>query len=322
MTDVAERVPVPAFIAPVGLRERKLKWIAAWVGLGCVLSFAATAALGGLLGAVAPQFLETFAGLEPVPEGVDRLWLEIPFMGVLAVGLAMMAGAFLLSAAACFQRPIMSFLAPARPPKAGLAVAGFATLGVLALATVWVESVLTGQRLSPPVFDVGWPLAARLAYAAAAAPLLLVAATAEEAVCRGVFLQITGAFTRRTVALSAVNGLMFAALHVDPDPGAFVSRGLSGFVFAWATLRLAGLEFAVGAHFANNVILAWFFQPFSEAAQPGQSYPPVFLVADVTTALVTLAVVEILARRAQRVSASAAAAPGPAAPPTDHEAPS
>lgn len=322
MTDAAERAPLPVFLAPVGAREAKPKWIAAWLGLGVALSFAGTAALGVVIGAVAPELLATFSGMEPTPEGVDRLWAEIPFMGVLALVLAMSAGAFVLAASACFQRPMRSFLSPARRPDAGLAGAGFVTFGALVLATVWIESVVAGQRLSPPVLDIGWPLASRLAYAAAAVPLLLIAAAAEEAIFRGVLLQIVGAFSRRTLVLSLINGAAFAAIHVDPDPGAFASRALSGFMFTWATLRLGGLEFAVGAHFANNLALAWFFEPFSEAAQPGQSYPPVFLVADVATALIALAVVEALARRAERVTTSAAAAPAPEAPPDDHEAPS
>lgn len=323
MTDVAERAPVPAFLAPVGARERKPKWIAAWFGLGVMLSFAGTAALGALIGALAPDVLAMFSGMEPVPEGVNRLWLEIPFMAVLALVLAMTAGCFVLAASACFQRPMSSFLVPVRRrPSVTLFAVGFAAYAVLALGIVWIESVLIGQRLSPPVFDIGWPLASRLAYAAAAAPLLLAAATAEEAFCRGVLLQITGAFSRRAIVLSVVNGLVFAAVHVDPDPGAFISRGLSGFVFTWATLRLGGLEFAVGAHAANNVALAWFFEPFSEAAQPGQGYPPVFLVADVAQALIVVAVIEVLARRADRINATAAAAPSPGAPPVDREAPS
>lgn len=321
MTDVAERAPVPAFLAPVGARERKPKWIAAWFGLGVALSFAGTAALGAAIGAIDRDFLAMFSDMEPVPEGVNRLWLEIPFMAVLALVLAMTASAFVLAAAACFQRPMASFLTPfRRPPSLTLFAVGFVTFAALATGTVWIESVLIGERLSPPVFDLGWPLASRLAYAAAAAPLLLVAATAEEAFCRGVLLQITGAFSRRTVVLSVVNGLVFAAVHVDPDPGAFISRGLSGFVFTWATLRLAGLEFAVGAHTANNVALAWFFEPFSEAAQPGQGYPPVFLVADVTQALIAIAVIEALARRGDRISANATAEPEPAAPQADREA--
>ncbi|NEX93598.1 CPBP family intramembrane glutamic endopeptidase [Caulobacter sp. 17J65-9] len=289
----------------------------AWFFLGCALSFAGTAALGVILGVVSPQFLAIFSDMEPVPEGVNRLWLEVPFMGVLALVLTMTAGSFVLAASACFQRPMASFLA-VRRPNLTLALAGFVTLGALVMGSVWVESVLTGERLSPPVLDVGWPFASRVAYAAAAAPLLLIAAAAEEAFCRGVLLQISGAFSRRILALSAINGLIFAAVHVDPDPAAFIARGLSGFLFAWATLRLGGLEFAVGAHWANNLALAWFFQPFSEAAQPGQGYPPVFLIADVTTTLIAVAVIEFLARR---VSASAAAGPTPAAPPADHEAP-
>lgn len=323
MPDIAERGPVPAFLAPVGRRERKPKWIAAWFGLGCALSFAGTAALGVVLGAVAPDLLAMFSDMEPVPEGANRLWLEIPFMGVLAVVLAMTAGAFVLAASACFQRPMSSFLVPARRRlDLRFAAAGFATLAVLALGTVWIESTLTGERLSPPVLDIGWPLASRLAYAAGATVFLLIAASAEEAFCRGVLLQITGAFSRRILVLSALNGLVFAAVHVDPDPTAFVARALSGFMFAWATLRLGGLEFAVGAHWANNLVLAWFFQPFSEAAQPGQGYPPAFLVADVVTTLAALAVVELLARRADRVSSSAAEGPSPAAPPADRGAPS
>src|SRR5690606_3594609 len=69
-------------------------------------------------------------------------------------------------------------------------------------------------------------------------------------------LQQTAAFTRNTWVLIGVNAVVFAIAHLEFDPAALMARALAGGVFAWAALRLGGLEFAIGAHVATNMMIA------------------------------------------------------------------
>ncbi|MDF2901137.1 MAG: Abortive infection protein, partial [Phenylobacterium sp.] len=73
---------------------------------------------------------------------------------------------------------------------------------------------------------------------------------------RGYLLQQTAALTKRTWLVIAINAVVFALFHLEFDPVALAARALAGAAFAWAALRLGGLEFAIGAHVATNLMLA------------------------------------------------------------------
>jgi membrane protease YdiL (CAAX protease family) len=162
------------------------------------------------------------------------------------------------------------------------------------------------------VLEAAYAVDVRLIYLGGSALFLLLAAAAEEIVFRGVLLQFNAAFTRNAAILIAVNGLVFSAFHFDPSPGAFVARAVSGAVWSWTVLRLSGLEFAIGAHLANNLALSLLVEPISEGARPGRDYPLSVVAADIVT---TLAVVFLLkaALRSPRIRAWAEADPSPPA---------
>ena len=80
-------------------------------------------------------------------------------------------------------------------------------------------------------------------------------------VFRGYLLQQTAAFTPNVWLIVAVNAAMFALAHLEFDPAALAARALAGAAFAWAALRLGGLEFAIGAHVATNLMIALFQAP-------------------------------------------------------------
>jgi hypothetical protein len=101
----------------------------------------------------------------------------------------------------------------------------------------------------------------RAAYAIAAVALLIPAAAAEEIVFRGWLLRQTAAFLRNPVTLLVVNGVLFSAIHLDFAPDAFLARSVMGAGFAYMTLRLGGIEFATGAHAANNILIVLFVEP-------------------------------------------------------------
>jgi membrane protease YdiL (CAAX protease family) len=101
-----------------------------------------------------------------------------------------------------------------------------------------------------------------------------VAAAAEEVVFRGWLLKQMGAFTRNPALLIAINGLLFSAIHFDPNLDAFLVRLAMGVGLAWMTLRLGGIEFAIGAHAANNIVILLFIQPMSLKPDTPHGVPP------------------------------------------------
>lgn len=287
------------FLAPVTERERHLGRLLILIGLGAGLAMALTVAAVIPLQLADPTLLaRATAALEGsgFPDGRGRLLDESRLLLVLAVSLGAPALGILLAAAIAFGRPVASFLWPGRRFSLAHLAAGFVVMAALVTVAGAVGRSF-GMEVRLPVFDPAYPAGDRALYALAAISLLLVAATAEEVVCRGVLLQVTGAFARQAWVLCVINGLVFSALHLDPDPVAFAGRALSGVVWAWAALRLGGLEFAIGAHWANNLLIALLGQPFSSAAQVDQGFGLESLLVDGAMSLGVLAAVELWARR-------------------------
>ena len=98
-------------------------------------------------------------------------------------------------------------------------------------------------------------LVGRSLYAIIAIALLILASAAEELVFRGWLLKHSAAYIRNPVALMALNGLLFAAIHLDPNLDAFLVRAAMGAGLTWMALRLGGIELGIGAHAANNVVI-------------------------------------------------------------------
>lgn len=284
-----------AFLAPVD-GARRLVRLVQFLLLAAVLLVGVMILGGVLAGAAGLSPLLAELPIDGVPEGPDRLIGESVFIAVLAVVLSLMAGAILAAAAIVWRRAPRSFLWPGRRVSWRLLAWGFVFMALTAALSGAVATAL-GTRLDSPLFDGAYGADTRWLYAATAGAGLLAAAAAEEVVLRGVVLQITAAFTRNAWVLCVLNGMVFAAIHFDPDPVAFVSRALSGAAWAWAALRLGGLEFAIGAHWANNLMISLFAEPFSGAAAIGQGYPLHALLMDLPVAAATVVAVELLALR-------------------------
>ena len=109
-----------------------------------------------------------------------------------------------------------------------------------------------------PILDPLEPPDLKLIYVAASLTGFMIAAWAEEVVFRGYLLQQMSALTHRLWLVLLLNGAVFAAFHLEFDPGALAARALVGMVFAWSALRLGGLEFAIGCHAAQNLGVALF----------------------------------------------------------------
>lgn len=209
-----------------------------------------------------------------------------------AVGL--IAFSLLVTAAVTWRTSLKAFLWPGRRFDLKLFGLGIATM--IAISTLWIPlSLATGSEWRPPVFDTYYVEHTRFIYVITMGGALLAGAAAEEVVCRGVLLRVSALITRRSLLLCLINGLVFSAVHLDPDPVSFLQRTLSGIGWTWAALRLGGLEFAIGAHFANNLFITLIWAPISAATQ-SQEVPWFALVPELINTAIVVVVVELLAR--------------------------
>lgn len=234
-----------------------------WLALGLPMAFFGFILVGAFAHVLDPGLLDRLQ--QPGAAGPHRLLFECEILGVQALAEITAALALIGAARLAFQRPAWTFASPARPFAFKLLAAGLIVYGVLtgiALAVDWAQ----GTRLIPPVLDLGEPADDRLAYGLASVPLILLAAAAEELAFRGALLQVTSAFVRTRIGLCVVNGLVFAALHLQANPIVFLEIALTGGVFAYSVLELGGIEFSLGAHFANNLLLLMLQEPLSAAA--------------------------------------------------------
>jgi len=174
------------------------------------------------------------------------------------------AWTFIAVAARIDRRSRLSFLTVAPRFRWRLVCLGLAVATPILGVSV-IMAYLTGDAAQPPILTPGVPVWARLTYVAASAVFLCLAALAEEMLFRGWLLQQTAVFVRRVALLLALNGLLFSLAHADPNLGSFLIRAAMGAAWAWVVLRTGGLEFALGAHLANNLLVSLFVKPVSLA---------------------------------------------------------
>ncbi len=241
-----------------------------------------------------PVMIALFALGGGEPEG-PRLQRSALFVLQTALGLGSLAAGVVLTAWLIFGRPVATWVTAApRFRKSLLVLGAAATLPAVGLLMA-IDALAFGATPQLPILDaVGLDL--KLGYVCAVVVGLLVAAAAEEVVFRGYILQQTAAFTRNVWVIVGLNGVLFALFHLEFDPSALAARALAGAAFAWAALRLGGLEFAIGAHLATNLMLALFQAPMlpdDPAASGGLDE----VLGEVALAAYTVAIVEILYRR-------------------------
>jgi membrane protease YdiL (CAAX protease family) len=296
--DVLAGRATPPFLALTTGRDRRGRWVALMVVAGPAAAIAMSVLVVVAL---------IFSGHLGLPLNViggeladlPRLLKSSVYILEVGIGLAAAAAGLLLAARMIFRRPFRSWLTVA-PRFRWRVLAWGAAAGVLAIMVLNLISVFAPQGPGEaPILDAGEPLTQRLIYLAACSLGFLIAAWAEEVVFRGYLLQQVGAFTRRIWLVLLINGVIFALFHLEFDPGALAARALLGAVFAWATLRLGGLEFGIGAHAAQNLGVAL----FGEVLLPGGPEATLEfsdLGFELILAVVILACVEGLYRRRTR----------------------
>lgn len=302
-------VTPPAFLAAIDRKRERSWWrILLTLALGAVGFFAVSflgvgvaLVLGGLLltafdaggFAAAYDVLITMATPGGVQEGLLQEAVMILILGVM-FGMLMLG--LLLILRLLFKRPMRTWVTAAPRFRWKLMLAGLILhCGVL---TVWIliAAALGDESINPPIFDGDTPLNVRLTYLAIVAISLPIAAAFEEVLCRGWMMQLTGAFTRNLIPLLLVNGLIFSALHMDPDLGRNVSRLAIGMVLSYGALRLGGIEFSIGAHTANNLMIALFISSLSSNLDTSQSTTAGEVSIDLLASLAMLASIELVAR--------------------------
>lgn len=255
--------PVSPFLAFVSPQDRSPMRVGLWLALGLPMAFFGFLIVGAAAQVLDPGLLGRVE--QGAITGPHRLLFEAALLGVQAFAEIAAALALLGAARLAFQRPAWTFVSPARPFTFKLLAAGLVVFGLLSAAGLGLDA-LRGARLAPPILDLHEPAADRILYALVSAPLILLAAAAEELAFRGALLQVSSAFVRTRIGLCVVNGLVFAALHLQSNPIVFLDLAVTGGVFAYSVLELGGVEFSLGAHFANNMLLLMLQEPLSAAA--------------------------------------------------------
>ncbi|MDP3746006.1 MAG: CPBP family intramembrane metalloprotease [Phenylobacterium sp.] len=247
-----------------------------------------------------PVMVVLFALGVAEPDG-PRLQRSALYVLQIALMLGSLAAGVVLAARVIFGRPVASWVvATPRFRKSLLVLGAAATLPAVAVLMA-IDALAFGGELQFPILEPAG-LDLKLGYFCAMVVGLLVAAAAEEVVFRGYVLQQTAAFTRNIWVIVALNGVLFSLFHLEFDPSALAARALAGAAFAWAALRLGGLEFAIGAHLAANLMLALFQAPMlpeDPVAAGGLDE----VLGEVALAAYTVWIVELLRRRIRPFSA-------------------
>jgi len=324
---VVEALKRSAFLADVGERDRDLVHLAILM-LGGAGIFVATLLFGmGLLiaqwwavgapGGVA-GFGEFTRALTENP--AHDIWTAFRMLVFAAIMNSLIAVTFTLLAARLYGRRLRDYLTAAPRIRWRLLAMGLVLTGI-AMAPVMAWDVLrSDEPPALPLLHVSTDLIGRAGYGLAVLVLLIPAAAAEEAVFRGWLLKQTAAFTHDLTPLLVINGLAFSAIHGDFTPDAFLTRAVMGAGFAYMTLRLGGIEFSIGAHAANNILILLFVQPLTLQTSVTPTMSADSTIADLVIAVIYVGMTEAVIRwpplrRLARLEAPAPAAAVTAAAP-------
>jgi membrane protease YdiL (CAAX protease family) len=302
--DPAERLAFP-FLDEAGPAERGLVRVVVTVALAAAAGLAAALCAATLLLLVAAGLTSWGSGgflaairLLAEPSHSDRALLsytyELAMVGTASIAAA---GAFIAVVARRAGRAMRTFLTAAPRFRWRHAVVGLLIFLPVVAAEIWLDGAIHPPADTPPVATPGATGMERLAYVAAAVSFLWLAALAEEVLFRGWLLQQTRAFTRSIVVIVAINAVAFSLAHGDLSIGGFVTRLALGIGWAWIVLRLDGVEFAAGAHLANNLGLALLAKPVLLSPPGPQPFEPVSVILQIGTVVALACGVEWWVRR-------------------------
>jgi membrane protease YdiL (CAAX protease family) len=276
------RLPTAAFLSVVSPGERRL-WRPAFIVAGGLL-------LGFLFVALGVAAFDATLGSAPThpTAALPRQALPVLQTSLVIAGLAL---GVLLVAALTHRRPVMSFITTAPRFRWPLFAAGLLLFSLVHGVAVAASALFAAP--SGPLLGAD-PPSEKAVFAAAVLLFYLPTALGEEVLFRGWLTQQVGAYTRNILIVAFVSSVIFAFAHLGFEPLALAGRFVSGAAYAWAALRLGGLEFAIGAHLAKNTTLAWFV---GLSGSMGAFDDRSVLLVNLIAAAILIAAVEMLARR-------------------------
>ena len=134
-------------------------------------------------------------------------------------------------------------------------------IGFLALSVISLVLGLGDLILNYDEYSWSWRPSAFIPYLFICLTLLPIQTTAEELFYRGWLQQWLDNGKKKQWSVSLINGFLFALPHLaNPEVAGnelilpIISYAATGFMLAWVTYREKGLELAIGAHFANNLL--------------------------------------------------------------------
>ena len=250
-------------------------------GLAALIAGALVSVAFGLLAGGADQaegllkMINTAVTGGPQPTGLTQILFTIALLAATNGGVV---AAFVGVAAVLHHRRLRSYFTAAPRFRWRLMLLGVGLFVVAIGPLLALSAVFDAKHPAAPILTVSQTLGGRALYAVVATLLLLAAAAAEELLFRGWMVKVLGAFTREPLLLIMLSGLLFSLIHLDPNLDAFLVRMVMGFGLAWMALRLGGVEFAIGAHAANNILILLFIQPMSLTPEPPHAFAPETLI--------------------------------------------
>lgn len=308
-TDRAGRLIAWPIFFPLPTPETRSVWRALGaVALGLLFALILIIVAGFAAPAVAIVFVTLGGSDVSYPEAVA--WMkaigasptkdlrdELMLLAALGAGFTALTVAMLAALKVSHpHQPVKRWITSARKFRWRLFLAGGALFGVVMAAALAVTAITAPGTLKAPIFDVSQALQLRIAYSLILLLVLPVAAAFEEIMFRGWVMQQTAAWTRNLFVILGVNAVIFSAMHFDPDPGRNLSRAVVGVAFGWGALRLGGLEFSIGAHTVNNLMIALFASTLGKATEVAQASQLGDVITDLCTTAAMIAAIELAAR--------------------------
>ena len=211
------------------------------------------------------------------------------------LGLAVMIPAVLVAVLVTGPRPV-GYLSSVAGRLRWRWLARTAVIAFVVFIVTIGGSVALGEVTDPA--EISAPDFSGRAIVAIGFVLLLVPfqAAAEEYVFRGYVMQLVGSWTRFAIIPVVVSVPIFVSGH-EYELWGLVDVGIFGLTAAVVTIRTGGLEAAIAAHTANNVVLFVLDALGMLSATDDSGAGPVDLIPTIISSVVFLVWVESAARR-------------------------
>lgn len=284
MAAFIERLQDAAFLADVTPEDRKLRRILLPLALWIFGVFAILAIVGVGLGiyliamGIGPDQMTEFLGKMQSPDWAPGFEETLGMLGILGVLNTSLLCSLVVIACLISKRPFRSYVTAARRFRWRMMLVGMGLFFAVLAPAIAIGAWLDPDLPTYPVFRLAEAPEHRLLLVVMAFVCLIPAAFAEEVVFRGWLLKHTAAYWRNVWFMLLINGAIFSFIHYpDIGPSAFLARLIMGAGFCYMTLRLGGIEFATGAHAANNIFLLLFIMPMTVMPDPDQKFVPLML---------------------------------------------